>query len=280
MEKFIPISDLNAMVGSSKEVKQFNIKFSEYQVRTVNNKEYIVGAVAVESTADTSFQNFHMFLSLMNIVRRDKQLPKYFNPPHLDDVIPTENIIKWCREYGLPYEEWDLWKNHDRMGFEIGHFRYRLAKLYALFLLWRAIQHEDERTLNEHMMLVGLKTEEFENLQDKIKNTKKNLALYLSNNTENIGFTSAYNETTDSFALVPRAGSLFDICYFQFATLITMPLHNGEDSRQHFKQCIEKSCQAYFWAKHGSQKYCPNCDRQRSYVKRKRSKEREARNDQ
>ncbi len=260
------LADLNQDVGKISQVATLNRKFVEYTSRDIDGEEYIIGKNKNKEALFLEFSDYKLLFSIFKLIKLP--LPKYFNKPHLNEVIPLEGIIQWCYKYGLPYEDKALWEKHRCIGFEVNHFRYRVAMLYSRFLLWKAVLDEDQMAIDCNMVLVGLNPTKFTNQDDKINEVKKWLAIYINTSSGGFDLDMEYDTSINKFEFKLRTDSLFGACYYQFATLV---LNCNIDYKGNLKQC--KCCGSFFWG-HGNRGYCDNCDRRTFWSRKHKEKKR------
>jgi len=255
--------DLANEVGRIASVETLNMKFAEYFIRTIDGKDYVLGKNKKKGVF-CEFNEYKLLFSLFSLVK--SPLPRYFDNKYLINVVPIEAILQFCTEYGLPYEDKNLWEEHRYAGFEVGHFRYRIAVLYSFFLLWKAFYENDEASINLNMLLVGLKPADYSDHKQKRAHIKEWLARYVTTFGNHFSFEVDYNAVKDGFFLKLRTRNIFDTCYYQFATLLT-----NEDVlfKGNLKSC--KACNAFFWG-HGNKRYCEKCNRKTVWSRNHKNK--------
>jgi hypothetical protein len=173
MPRNVFISDLSSFLGSIHEVATRNRKFAQYNVREIEQKQYIVGSKHAKGEPWVTYNDPQLLLSLLSLVNETK-LPKRFSKRWLAETIPLDRIVKWCELYQLPYENKDLWNNYGLCGFEVNGFRYRTAMSYSRFLLWQSILYGDSDNINSEVLSIGLKP------GYDLADIKESLALYMS----------------------------------------------------------------------------------------------------
>jgi hypothetical protein len=284
MNKYF-VSDITDQVGQMNEMNCLNYKFEKYKIETVKGERFIVGkgkSELLEGNTELSFNEIHLLLSLINLVKGE--LPEQFyqrnpNVNELDSVISDKDVLKWVKTHGIPYQDKQLNKllNDEQLRpthVHIQLFKFRIATLYARFALWKATLEEDPQGIEKYKK--ALWTYDFHKGQDKNLDdlilVKKCLAQEVGTEA-NVRMSLRYDEIKENdeikekYVFTLSSDSILNIAYYQLASLISKP---KSDSREKLKTC--ESCGSLFWTKHARRKYC--CDRRTAHSRRKRNEER------
>jgi hypothetical protein len=267
------IGDLLEEVGNLTMVNSFNYRYEKYQFEEIEGKNYIVGKGRINQFEDNvSFDGPELLFSLINLVTGE--IPKYFDSPHLDNIITDENIMKWCEDYGIPYTDQHFWgsKELNKKGYgfdnvlQLGMFRYKIAWLYSEFSLWMGILNEDPEEITKWKFGVNEDaTKIIHPSLNEMDLIKKSLAYEVSNKTK-VRVSLDYNPQKNTFEFKLLDQSLFSIAYYQFTALITK---SPSDNKKKMKNC--NYCNSIFWANSAKKKYCSNCDRRTIWSRRNKS---------
>lgn len=272
MQNAIFIGNLLEEVGNLTIVNSFHYRYEKYQFEEIEGKKYIVGKGRINQFEDNiSFDGPELLFSLINLVTGE--IPKYFNTPHLDNIITDENIMKWCERYGMPYTDQYFWGNKElnKKGYgfdnvlELGMFRYKIAWLYSEFSLWVGVLNEDPQKVKTWDFAVKANKEAAKILHPVLNGMdliKKALAYEISNKTK-VQVSLDYNQEKGTFEFKLLDQSLFSIAYYQFAALMTKA---PSDNKKKMKNC--NYCNSIFWANSAKKKYCFNCDRRTVWSRR------------
>jgi hypothetical protein len=288
MDNSIFISDLRQELGNLTTIKVTNLIFKEYIIEKINDykhdnitnsDEFIIGKELIMlepplsnklsefefERATSTYESSDLLFDLINIVELDGYLPAGFNRPNLDPIMPTRKIIGFCRKYGMPFnvlktipDSFRADKNGGTMkyGFSIQSFRYRLGFLYSFFRLWKGIQENNYKDIDEYAFCVGIANEDkFDNRVNKIATIKRMLPLDMRGS---LNLLPRYDSSSDTFGFGIYANDLFDVAYYQLAAIMT----KGTDFKENLKICPPDGggCGSIFWG-HGNQKYCKKCNR-------------------
>lgn len=279
MNKYF-LSDISDQVGQMNEMNCLNYRFEKYKVEIIKGEKFIVGkgqSELLEGHTELSFNEIHLLLSLINLLKGE--LPKQFyqrnpNVNELDSVISDEDVLKWVKVNGIPYQDKQLNKLLDDEQLRPTHlhiqlFKFRIATLYARFALWKATLEENPPGIEEYKK--ALWTYDFHKGQDKNKDdlilVKKCLAQEIGTEA-NIRMSLRYDEDQKKNVFTLSSDSLLSIAYYQLASLMSKPY---SDSKEKMKSC--KSCNSLFWANHARTKYCSSCDRRTVWSRKQRKGE-------
>lgn len=283
MKKTIFIADIGEEVGNLSEIIDINRRFKTYEIEVIENQKFIVGKGKPDffNKNELVITGVDLVLSLVNLVKGD-ELPKYYNAPHLDNVMLDEDILKWVEKYGIPYQDKKLNEIYGdglwRFNYlHLDSFKYLLAWLYASFSLWKATIEENWQQINKYkhaartlnLFKIDDKKEKPNKPTDEIILIKKALAESVGNEAR-IQLGLRYNPETKQNMFTLHANSLFEIAYFQLASLMTK---TPTESKASLKNC--KMCNNLFWAEHGNEAFCnnPKCNK-RNYWYHKNKKKR------
>lgn len=276
MDNSIFIGDLRQELGKLCETRSPILKFEEYTTVKSGEIEYIVGKSLIgdennlkvrrdkpqeyeDDIGNNIYADFEILFSLFKLINLEKYSPRCLEKPESNTVILTEEIIDWCYRYGYPFNPIarELYKPEGGFDyrFDVRDFHMQVGLLYTHFLLWKAILDSNETDVDKYIFLTGLKASQFKNSKDKISAVKR----YLPNLLGSSRLHLKYDSKKDVFCFGVFARDLFDVAYFQLATLMTKP---NKDIKDNFKICPleDGGCGSMFWG-HGNMKYCNNCDR-------------------
>ncbi|MGE5582201.1 MAG: hypothetical protein ACM3X9_06655, partial [Bacillota bacterium] len=189
----------------------------------------------------------------------------------LDELSLSDDVINWCKKFGIPYEEKYFSENYVEngqtgwMGFRLKNFKRRISILYGLFNIWYGLIYDDFKRVIEFSPLLNT-YDKNKDLNEQIKDWKSDLAFNIEMEM-NTSLGIKYNEKSNKFVMVPSTNNLISVAYFQFSMLMTMTgTGNGA------KFCSQ--CGKLFEIEHGNKKICPQCHKEyhRIYMQNKRMK--------
>lgn len=237
-------------IGDLGVSESFNIKFKEYRLELLGDELCIVGRTKVLEQGYVAFTKPDMFLDLINLVQG--QPPAVWSRDVLNELIPSSEIIKWCKKYGLLIEddyvrEFDINGREGHAGFRLHKARRNIAMLYEMFLLWKGLIEEDLDAVRKHLSIAAIP--EYQDNNEQIAAVKKYLPYSLGSTTHvMVDFSPGQPRLKYIF------NSLFDVCRHQFLLLIV----RGGIKMKYLKSC--QSCLKWFATNDGKKKYCPNID--------------------
>ena len=251
------LGDLKEYIGSLKRVDNFTNFFRKYEFIEHEGKEYLAGKEHIQKEATTQYNTPALLFALVRLLKPPHP-PQHFDRGSLKKIIPNKNILRFCKKFGLPYIEK---VNELDPGFELDHFRYRVAWLYTRFSVWYALTFQDER----QPIIKEYATRWHLDEGSTLEAAKKLLAAEVSMGMMNVRLTSEYKN--GKFFISLYSTSLIDVAYFQLAGLLTM---KEPEVRSHLKTCNNPECKRFFWSLHGHQKYCEFCDRRTVHARMKK----------
>jgi hypothetical protein len=268
------VSDLAADIGNLTTVSSSNFVFEDYSIKEIEGKRFVIGERPIKNPHrdPTLYKGPELLFSLIQLVKGE--LPAYFNGPHMDRVISDKDVLNWCEKYGIPYRdrEMNLLLNDElaRMNqLHLGIFKYKIAKIYAAFALWKALSEEDEGEITKlkYIWEPLLKIREIAGkVEQKDQITKLKESLALSIPVDGVRMQLIHHDGKFKFAAI--TDSLINLAYYQLSSLMTRP-----DTEKRMKNC--EHCHSPFWAKGNNSKYCPNCNRKTVWSRNKKEKENE-----
>ena len=285
MNNFHFVKDLREEIGSLSEVDSISFKFESYDFEVINGEKFIVGKVTKESLIENESKDKELLFSLINLVK-DPLTERFDVPtPHinkLDTIIHDENILKWVKEYGIPYRDKELNRLLDDETWRINYlhvdtFRFQLAKLYARFSIWKSIIEDEPKKIDNYIM--SLLTINLKAWKDLKKNTTEYLPVVKKALAQEVGIGAGvnirlkYDNNIDQNVFILSTDSLLSIAYYHLSALMTKPY---SESKKSLKYC--KMCNSIFWASHKNSDYCSSfypeskCNKQRHYYQRNKNK--------
>lgn len=275
MDNSLFINDLRQELGSLPTVNSPVFKYKEYESIVVDSSEYIIAKGLIDphepksnlyvelgiECESAAYGSFEILFSLIQLVKIKGYQSKDFDKIPDDEIISNNDIIEWCYKYGLPFFPTTQIKedltdsNGEKVeaGFLTGSFRLSLSFLYGCFNLWRAIYEKNSNDIDKYAAFLGiLKNAKFKNLDEKISTLKSSFPLLSIGSIE---LRPRYDAKTDAFGFGIYTRDIFQVAYFQLATLMTK---TSKEIKDNFKMC--PACSSMFWG-HGNRKYCPNCNR-------------------
>lgn len=172
----------------------------------------------------------------------------------------TDEIIRWCNEFGLPYSENYLFKTYGfhKLGFGLWDFKIRLLNLYKDYHSFIALEHKDTDKIKKffgyYSALVDL------NSTAGIDFLKDILAKWIWGGSE-ISLKLTYNKSSKTYEMIPYTDDYIRIAYFQIGMLMA---GNGNVN---IKPCTK--CGGLFYFKHGNKDYCVSCEAERKALNQK-----------
>lgn len=301
------LNNLNKDLGSLAEVNHFNLQFKGFKLirfdspwgekykaliekhpdkkeqleieASKHEKEwYLMGVDGIKSSREHRFTDPKVLISLINLgLKIDAHNGLVDENGQMDEFSFSEEIINWCKEFGLPYVEEYFQQNYCKdkgsipplgyCGFRLWEFKRRIALLSDYFNLWYGLAFDDMRKIIKYSKRVQ-QIDLNKDLDAQVSLLKESLAytVWADMKTE---ISLRYNKKTDTYEIVPYTDSLVAVAYFQFAMLMTNKGANG------VKFC--SMCNDLFEVEHGSVKICGNCKRDYHRIKTKESRERKKR---
>jgi hypothetical protein len=295
------LTGISEELGGLGEVETFRVVFQDYKLAFFDDPPfknypipdvprrqvwYIVGAQGVKEHGSTSFYQPQILISLLNLGKEIEEKQAFGTK---NELVLSDEVINWCKEYGIPYEEryfrenaykdeeGNLKNKQDYVsqngekpstnlsGFRLGDFKRRIVILYGLFNLWYGLFFDDFKKVIEFSPLVE-QYDSNKDLNKQILDLKTYLPfrIQMEMNTE-LGLK--YDESKDKYMITPLTNNLLSVAYFQFAMLMTS---NGVGNGVRF--C--SMCGKIFEIEHGNKKICPKCERDyhMNYMRERRQK--------
>lgn len=277
-------------IGNLAEVNNLNYHFGEYKLVQLDspwkdndlvaiNREWCLVGVGVQKDKgiEHRFSKPEVLISLVNLA--DKILNGYGlydQKGDSDELAFYQDIVSWCRKYGLPYEE-DYLRKQDyktnQMGFtcafRLWEFKRRISVLYNAFQLWYGLAFDDSERIIKFAHSAVTRIQAGKSLDSQLPLIKElfSYRIWADMHTE---IRLKYNKNTDNFEIEPYTNSLVSVAYFQLAMLMT---NNGIKS---VRFC--SVCNGLFEIEHGSTKICDKCKSEYHRIKTRESRQRKNQN--
>ncbi len=258
------LSDKKIEIGSLLSVKCNFVRFSDYEVRTLEGFEVIVGVPPValnkspplwidgyplDSIHEVIFQK-DIFFEVMALTK-NVDVMAGFN----EQAIPTDEILTLCRKYGMRDDnDGPIWMKYGIHGFVLRDFKRRLFTLRQRFVLWRALCYGDYSLMSK-LLPFSLKEEQV------LHAAKDWLCTGMG---ESIEMSLCFNEK--GFGLEVYATDIISTCDIFLSFMIV----SGDN--KNIKLC--PNCLEFFYG-HGNKKYCDNCNRKTVWSREKRAAEKQ-----
>jgi hypothetical protein len=295
------LGDIGKDLGTLSEIDSYNFYFEDFRLVFFNEPPfkiegfselpvkrvwYLVGTKPIVNKMGkpTTFSKPDLLISLVNLGMKIEE-----NEALGDELALSDEVIEWCKKFGIPYEENYFRANYCRdekgndenkqdyinkyggspktgySGFRLGEFKRRVAVLYGYFSLWYGLVFDDIKKVIKFSPLVGHHFDVNKDFDEQLTFLKKYLP-YMFSAYSHVELTVKYDEKSDKYRMVPRGTDLISVAYFQFTMLMA---GMGSDVRL----CIK--CGKLFMLEHRGKKICPECDRiyHRDYMRGKRGKE-------
>lgn len=279
------LADLNGLA----EIQHYCLVFEDYELvlfdePPIKLKDYTepprkAWYIKPKGTAkrmdEIIFSKPELLFSLINLGREIEE-----KDPLQDELTLSEEIIEWCKKFGLPYrEEYFEGNYHDEepvkvknavtgyTGFRLWEFKRKVRVLYGLFNLWYGLTYNDLEKVISYSPLVS-KFDSQKDLKKQILQMKDHLARRVWHEMEisHVSFAFQYDQQSDKYVVTPSTDNLLGAAYFQFALLMV----SGGSG---IKFCSK--CGKLFEAEHGNKKICSKCDDvyHRDYMRERRRKD-------
>ena len=277
---------IESIKGSSMaKTSGFKLVFQEYKPVLFNNirdcKEwYLRGAVGIKEQKIANFNKVDLLLNLVNLASVILK-----NNGRRNDLDYVDEIIDWCKKYGLPYE-CDYFRKHyyeDKNGtpqnikdyisiegekpttgydgFSLREFKRRIHILHDYFQLWYGLTfNELDRTL-KYADIIGDNQG-----SSKILDTtslKDSLAVFISANM-GTGLELIYDSKNDSYSIIPASSDLISVAHYQLALLAV------NKGIKPVRFCTV--CGKTFEVEHASKKICEPCNKEYHRLKMQESR--------
>lgn len=198
-----------------------------------------------------------------------------------DELALSEDIIEWCKKFGLPYEDKYFRDNYrdekpvkiknaatGYTGFCLREFKRRVAVLYGLFNLWLGLTYNDRDRFIRFSPLVGGYDSQKDH-KEQITQMKDRLAqrIWTEMGMYHISLALQYDQLTDKYIIAPRTSNLIAAAYSQLAMKMTK---TGEETW--IKFCSK--CGDIIEVSNGNKRICSKCDRDyhRDFIREARKK--------
>jgi len=247
-----------------------NLSFAEYKQVVFHDyytpdimRIFLRGSVAVTNNKRNIYNNFNLFVSLVNLAANMIDV----NGRNQDSDFINE-IIEWCKEYGLPYEDKYFMKNYTESdqtgysGFCVSDFKRRIHVLHDLVQLWYGLTfNELDRTIKYSDIL--LKIDNRKNQTGQLIDLKKFLAVRISTEMST-NLELVYVQESDTYNLIPSNSNLLQVAYYQFSMLM---INKGLKSLRFCSVCGK-----LFPVEHASKKICETCNKDYHRLKMQESR--------
>lgn len=264
-----------AEISTLAEVDNLNYQFEDYKLVyfdspwneqencTIKKEWYIMGTNVKELTGVQRINDSSILVSLINLaslIIQNNGL--YDKDENMDELSFSEDIIEWCKKYGLPYIEEYFRQNYPKdkssipslgyCAFRIWEFKRRICLLHDHFNLWYGLAFEDMKKTIEYSIRIR-QIDLNKNIDTQISTLKEYLAYKIWNSMD-ANLSMRYNKNTDSYSVIPYSDNLISVAYFHLAMLMTNKGMKG------VRFC--SMCNQLFEIEHGSTKICSNCKRE------------------
>lgn len=247
--------------SSLQQIETIPFKFNDYRIElldspwkhipniNIDKEWYIIGENLLNNNEKQDYKNPQILLSLLElgktIIETNGQGDQISEESQL---LLSDKIIKWCKRYGLPYNEEFLQKNYKKplFGFRIGDFKRQLAVLYNSFNVYYGVTFNEIDLVKKYppSSLVDIDTE------SGMQYIKESFANELWGSA-NISLKTEYNKETKKFEMIPYTNNYIEIAYFQISMLLI------GDQEEKIKYCTK--CGSLFIFNHGNETHCSKC---------------------